>query len=141
MKLSYSGNIFNTLETGATQILYGERLPHMAGIWKLNKNTYYIYLKDFIGKEIDETLACNIDWNKIRILLWNKFDNKEVNLQDIEQMSIIDLLIKIGAATDDNGNISIINNYLYKNSAPDKSLEIIDITEQANPRKEEKREN
>lgn len=146
MKINYSGDtIINHLASGAVQIIQGERVLSQGGRWVLLGEKYQVSLyrqqeSRHLYNDIPQDLGIAIDWKKVQ----EKVKNSELEENDWPN-NIIDLLIKLEIITIDlnpnvmiNGQpqqtINIKPEYQKKYTA--EVNEIIDITEQANPRSE-----
>lgn len=132
-------NLLNLLPSGALQEIKG--IIHPNGIWTIFAVDYYIYLPfnnkgTVIQKVINSELATAINWNKVNEVVLDAWEKNKISSADIEHLDIMDILALLEIKN--KNNFSIKNEFQMFYRYEPETMNIIDITDKANPKREKK---
>jgi len=134
-------NLWNVLPSGAVQEVRGDF--YNDGRWRPQQDVYSVLLPyndkgTAIRRSLGPELALNINWEKVNDLIIEKWRNNKISSAEIETKDILEILVQIDAATLNGAMLNIKTEYQMFFAA-DEPFNVVDITDTANPRKEEKK--
>lgn len=107
MYITDLGSVYNYLETGAMQIIYGVRFGHLAGLYDRAKEDDFIVnvsvsiAGETVIKYIDLYYAIHIDWILVNARIMERLTEKKIDRAFIEENTIDTILLVCGVIQGD----------------------------------------
>lgn len=107
MYMTDLGSVYNHLETGAMQIIYGVRFGHLAGLYDRAKEDDFIVnvpvsiAGETVIKYIDLYYAIHIDWILVNARIMECLTEKKIDRAFIEENTIDTILLVCGVIQGD----------------------------------------